>query len=117
MLRRRVRALSIVALVAFSTAPLACSLFLDNQDQQCQKDADCSAFPGATCDTATHLCVGATSSGTAGGGSCTGDAGCYACAPKTTQEFLNACTTAQCEPFDRKRLTHLLPDGGLPPLP
>ena len=79
-------------------------------------NADCSAFPGATCDTSTHLCIG-KSSGTAGGGSCVGDAGCYACTPKTTDEFLNACTSAKCQGFDAKRLTHLRPDGGLPPLP
>ncbi len=111
----RWRALALV--VAFASTPLACSLFLDSRDQQCLADRDCSAFPGTTCDTATHLCVGSGSSGTAGGGSCTGDAGCYACAPKTTEQFLNACTSSQCEPFDRARLTHLRPDGGLPPLP
>jgi hypothetical protein len=43
---------------------------------------------------------------------------CYACAPMATPQFLNACTSAQCVPFDDvKRLTHLLPKGGLPPLP
>jgi hypothetical protein len=111
----RRRALALGAFLAFASAPIACSLFLDSRDQQCLADKDCSAFPGATCDTATHLCV--ASSGTAGGGSCTGDAGCYACAPKTNEQFLNACTDSQCAPFDRKRLTHLRPDGGLPPLP
>lgn len=43
---------------------------------------------------------------------------CYACAPTDTPQFLNACTSAQCVPFDDvKRLTHLLPNGRLPPLP
>jgi hypothetical protein len=107
------RAIAILAVVA--SAPTACSLFLDHDDQQCQKDADCSAFPGASCDSAIHLCVAA--SGSTGSGSCTGDAGCYACAPKTNDQFLNACTGAECQPFDKKRLTHLRPDGGLPPLP
>jgi len=43
---------------------------------------------------------------------------CYACAPTEMPQFLNACTNAACVPFDDvKRLTHLLPKGGLPPLP
>jgi hypothetical protein len=108
-------------LALLGVAPVACSLFLDHDDQQCSADNQCSAFTDATCDPKTHLCVTKTtsssSSGSAGGASCTGDDGCYACKPKTTDEFLNACTDAKCQPFDKKRLTHLLPDGGLPPLP
>ena len=42
---------------------------------------------------------------------------CYPCAPSSQAQFLNACTSATCVPFDATRLTHLLPDGGLPPLP
>jgi hypothetical protein len=42
---------------------------------------------------------------------------CYPCNPLTPAQLLNACTGAQCLPFDRARLTKLLPDGGLPPLP
>ena len=42
---------------------------------------------------------------------------CYPCNPLTAQELLNACTSAQCIPFDRARLTNLLPTGELPPLP
>ena len=43
---------------------------------------------------------------------------CYACTPTTTDQFLNACTTAACVPFDdTARLANLLPDGALPPLP
>lgn len=50
--------------------------------------------------------------------SCSDDATCYACAPTTTPQFLNACTGATCVPFDDVgRLTLLLPDGALPPLP
>ena len=41
---------------------------------------------------------------------------CYPCAPLSNEQLLNACTGAQCIPFDRSRLTNLL-DGGLPPLP
>jgi hypothetical protein len=42
---------------------------------------------------------------------------CYPCAPSSQAQFLNACTSATCVSFDATRLTHLLPDGGLPPLP
>jgi hypothetical protein len=42
---------------------------------------------------------------------------CYPCAPSSQAQFLNACTSAACVPFDATRLTLLLPDGGLPPLP
>jgi hypothetical protein len=42
---------------------------------------------------------------------------CYSCAPATQPQFLNACTSAACVPFDDTRVTLLLPDGGLPPLP
>jgi hypothetical protein len=51
---------------------------------------------------------------------CAGDANnsCYACPPTTSTQFRNACTNATCVPFDdQTRLTHLLPDGALPPLP
>jgi hypothetical protein len=51
--------------------------------------------------------------------SCGDDAAgsCYACTPVTNVQFLNACTNAACVPFDDGRLTNLLPDGALPPLP
>ena len=42
---------------------------------------------------------------------------CYPCNPLTNDEVLNACTGAQCISFDNKRITTLLPDGKLPPLP
>ena len=42
---------------------------------------------------------------------------CYPCTPLVTEQLLNACTGAQCIPFDRARLTRLLPNGDLPPLP
>jgi hypothetical protein len=48
------------------------------------------------------------------------DAGiaCFGCKPKEPAEFANACTSAECAPFDNKaRLTKLPPDGKLPSLP
>jgi hypothetical protein len=45
-------------------------------------------------------------------------ASCYPCTPVTNLQFLNACTSASCVPFDDVgRLANLLPDGSLPPLP
>lgn len=43
---------------------------------------------------------------------------CYACTPQTNAQFLNSCSSSDCVPFDDKtRVTMLLPDGGLPPVP
>lgn len=42
---------------------------------------------------------------------------CYPCAATTQVQFLNACTSGTCVAFDDTRLTNLLPDGALPPLP
>jgi hypothetical protein len=60
-----------------------------------------------------------TAEGPAEAAPCGTEAGrCYPCTPTTPIEFLNACTSAACIPFDNAtRLTRLLPDGGLPPLP
>ncbi len=49
---------------------------------------------------------------------CEYDGGCYPCAPSTMDQWLNACTTASCIPFDNKaRLPLLQQNGTLPPLP
>ena len=48
---------------------------------------------------------------------CTGDGGCWACAPTTDLQYLNHCTGSSCSHFDNTRATRLQPDGGLPPLP
>ena len=45
------------------------------------------------------------------------DRGCYSCAPKTLEQFLNACPTDGCEPFDNTSLGSLPRDGKLPDLP
>jgi len=43
---------------------------------------------------------------------------CYPCAPKKDPQFLNACTSSQCIPFDDTvRVTKANPDGALPPVP
>ncbi len=43
---------------------------------------------------------------------------CYACAPQTNTQYLNACTEASCVPFDdTKRVKNLPLDGNLPLVP
>jgi hypothetical protein len=52
-------------------------------------------------------------------GTCAVDGGtCYACAPSTSDQLLNACTSKACTPFANTaaRLPLLRPDGTLPPL-
>jgi len=44
------------------------------------------------------------------------DRGCYSCKPKTLTQFLNACPTTGCEPFDNSKLTSIKA-GKLPDLP
>jgi hypothetical protein len=61
-----------------------------------------------------------TSGGTGGGDAgpnCDGPNGCYSCAPQTTTQYLNACTNAQCSPFDNVARLPLYNNGNLPPIP
>lgn len=64
---------------------------------------------------------GATTSASTGGGggdpACTGKDGCYACAPQNNAQILQACTSAQCSPFDNVARLPLYNNGDLPPVP
>ena len=42
---------------------------------------------------------------------------CYPCAPTSPAEILNACTAAQCAPFDNASRIAFTSSGALPPLP
>jgi hypothetical protein len=94
---------------------------------QCTNDAECTRFPGTICDTIQRVCV-ALDSGSLGTGGGAADAGddscvrssgtgmttCFACAPSTATELLNACTGAQCEPFDNSaRIADFVPGQAL----
>lgn len=50
---------------------------------------------------------------------CFADGGCFACEPKTNEQFLNRCSGSQCSKFDDKtRIPSSVWDGGaLPPMP
>ena len=75
--------------------PLAsgCSFTVDRDMVQCTTDLDCEKFEsGATAHAicSQGLCVD----------SGLGPKGCFAGAPATTPDYLNACTVAQNLPFD-----------------
>lgn len=85
-----------------------------------QPDATGDATADATTDVTSDAApdVTADASVDVADGSCApGDGGCFSC-PSSSAEIINRCTGASCARFDnRARLTRLLPDGGLPPLP
>lgn len=70
------------------------------------------ALGAVGCESITGLDDFQLKSGLAGGEACTDPSGfdgngCYSCAPKVLSELLNACTTAECTPFDN---TARIPD-------
>lgn len=79
----------------------------------CPREQD--APPGN--DTEPSETEGASESGTGDG--CLGAEGCYACEPIESEQLLDYCTDANCEPFadTPERLSLLLPDGSRPPTP
>ena len=89
-----------------------------------QADVTADAPADVTADAATDVSADVTADAAAdvtadaaADGSCApGDGGCISC-PTTSAEIINRCTTASCARFERTRLTRLLADGGLPPLP
>ncbi|MDB5218797.1 MAG: hypothetical protein JWO86_6724 [Myxococcaceae bacterium] len=99
-----------VGLVALATIVLACNSILGLTDFVVTPDpADATDEQTVTGDGGTCPDSGISDADLA--------AVCYPCNPLITEQLLNACTGAQCVPFDRARLTKLLPDGGLPGLP
>jgi hypothetical protein len=75
--------------VVLFAAATGCSFALDRNATQCQSDADCASFSGhPTCD--QGVCV---ESGL-------GPEGCFAGTPQTQSDYLNACSTSKCVPFN-----------------
>jgi len=93
-MRRRLVLLSVLAL-AGAIAAWGCNAVLGLGDYQVRADGGTTP-PNCNVDLSTQ---------------------CYPCAPSNDPQFLNACTGASCVSFDSKRVTGLLPDGGLPPYP
>lgn len=110
-----------LAVAAVSAAALvaACSLGNIHHDA-CKSDTQCATAFGAGSKCSDGYCttpanVGCQQKGPDG-------RACFAisatCPPESQSDFQNACTAAQCAPFDNKsRLTKLGADGSLPPLP
>jgi hypothetical protein len=81
----------------------ACSLVIDDRDEQCRTDADCAGFANRpVCR--RNICVD----------SGLGPPGCFPGTPSTAAQFGNACTTAKCVAFDDcRRLSKCGPDPSI----
>jgi hypothetical protein len=89
----------------FTLALPACSLLVDHGATQCRTDDDCAHF-GSHPVCKSGVCVP----------SGLGPAGCFYGTPQTQADYLNACSTAVCQPFDNcQRLGICTPDAGVPP--
>jgi hypothetical protein len=100
--------LAVAATLAATSA--ACTALLDHADSQCSTDGDCAQFPGAVCR--GSFCVAGDVAPLDGGGF----DGCFAGTPQTNSDFVNACTSAQCIPFDNCATLGLCgPDAGFLP--
>ena len=120
----------IPSLLLVSTA--ACTLLLDRSTKQCSVDGDCTQF-GAGVSCVNNLCVGGATDGPNGDGSLAdgnssegsssqdggvifegGFDGCFRGTPTTQAELLNACSAAECMPYDNCAMTGLCNDAALP---
>ena len=98
---RNIRAFAMVALAVAGTG---CSLLLDRSSTQCKTDNDCARY-GSHPLCQSGVCVA----------SGLGPEGCFYGTPATQADYLNACSTAACVPFDNcGRLDSCGPDGGMP---
>ena len=62
---------------------------------------------GRRCRPST-ICRKSSTTTTTSSGGCEGPDGCYACPPQTQVQFLEACTDAECIPYDNTQLEGLL---------
>jgi len=101
---RLARLLPIVQLLALG-ASAGCSLIVDKQRVQCEADADCVSFGGhPRCQ--AGVCVP----------SGLGPEGCVITSPTSQSDYLNACSTATCQPFDNcQRLGLCGSSAAMPP--
>lgn len=84
----------------------ACSVVLDREDKQCSVNADCEKFGGfPTCENSVCVASGL------------GPEGCVNTTNPTSQtDYLNACSTSKCVPFDNCARLGLCSEGqSLPP--
>jgi hypothetical protein len=78
------------AMTAFAVVVLAsCNVVFDRNSDQCNADTDCDKFGGhPSCE--NHVCVA----------SGLGPEGCVITPPTKQSDYLNACSTSKCVPFD-----------------
>lgn len=90
-----------IALAPLLLAGAGCTVALDRDDKQCSVNADCEKFGGfPTCE--NNVCVA----------SGLGPEGCINTSdPKNQSEYLNACSTSKCVPFDNCARLGLCTDG------
>jgi hypothetical protein len=75
--------------LALFGAVTGCSFIIDAKNDQCQRDADCAHFGGyPSCQAGVCVFSGL------------GPEGCVIDPPKTQNDYLNACSTSKCVPFD-----------------
>lgn len=94
----------LAALAGLGLAGAACSTVYDSPAEQCKTNADCEKFGGyPLCE--NNVCVA----------SGLGPEGCVNTAPASQSDYLNACSTSKCVPFDNCARLGLCSDGT--PLP
>lgn len=80
-----------LAAALFASLGGACSVVLDKEENQCNVDADCEKFGSFPTCSADHVCVA----------SGLGPEGCVNTTnPQSQTDYLNACSTSKCVPFD-----------------
>lgn len=96
--------LALLSLALIGTAG-GCSVLLDKDTVQCKIDDDCNAhFEGhPVCERGVCKDLGL------------GPRGCFLEPPRTTAEYLNACTTSKCVPFSNCDRLGICPGVQLPP--
>jgi hypothetical protein len=94
-------------LLSFTLISLcACTLLLNRSADQCSANSDCQSLKAnSVCSAGICIVPGNESDGGPPDGSSRFDAafgidGCFAGIPTNGEQLLNACTTAQCLPFD-----------------
>jgi hypothetical protein len=116
--RRRLLALSACGLLAVAGCNAA--LGLSDYVVRGEDSGTDSSVPDVASDTA------AVDTGTSDGPSvetgCDGSIGkaptdCYGCSPQTNEQYLNACSSSSCVPFDDTKRLLNWDGGGLPPVP
>ena len=91
-----------------------CSISNVRRDD-CTSDGQCELAFGTGSKCSSGVCTQPTNPGCEKKGA--NGQNCFSCMPSSTPQFENACSGTTCQPFDKKRLTHLNTDGSLPPLP